>query len=328
MLRLGLQIPNFTYPGVTTAELFERVATVAVTAERSGFDTVMVMDHFFQLPMLGDPHDEMFEAYTLLGALAARTERVQLGTLVTGVTYRNPAFLAKQVTGLDVISRGRAFLGIGAAWYAEEHHALGFDFPPVAERFERLEEALHICRAMFNGERPTFVGKHYRVHDAANVPGPVRPEGIPVMVGGSGERKTLRIAARHADLWNTTAPFRELPHKIEVLARHCADIGRDPGAIAKSPLGSLFLADTMEAAKAKQYATLRRRGIDPDQLDEAGWREIGARQVVGDPDSVAEQVRDLLALGCDGVCFNMPADGWEPEAVARAGELLTPLVNG
>ncbi len=327
MLRLGLQIPNFTYPGVATAELFERVATVAVTAERSGFDTVMVMDHFYQLPMLGNPHDEMFEAYTLLGALAARTERVQLGTLVTGVTYRNPAFLAKQATALDVISSGRAFLGIGAAWYAEEHHALGFDFPPVAERFERLEEALHICRAMFNGERPTFVGKHYRVHDAANVPGPVRPEGIPVMVGGSGERKTLRIAARHADLWNTTAPFRELPHKIEVLARHCADIGRDPGTIAKSSLGSLFLADSMEAAKAKQHATLRRRGIDPDQLDEAGWREIGARQVVGDPDSVAEQVRDLLALGCDGVCFNMPADGWEPEAVARAGELLAPLVN-
>src|SRR5438105_14300925 len=155
MIRAGLQIPNFTYPDVAPDELFERVAAVAVAAEESGFDTVMVMDHFYQLPLLGPPEHEMFEAYTLLGALAARTSTAKLGTLVTGVTYRNPAILAKVVTALDVISKGRAFLGIGAAWFDVEHEALGVDFPPVRERFERLEEALAATRAMFRGEGPT-----------------------------------------------------------------------------------------------------------------------------------------------------------------------------
>src|SRR3954463_13008398 len=148
MIRIGLQIPNFTYPGVPDDELFERVAAIATTGEQAGFDTVMVMDHFYQLPLLGPPEHAMFEAYTLLGALAARTSKVKLGTLVTGVTYRNPAILAKIVTTLDVISRGRAFLGIGAAWFDVEHEALGVEFPPIPERFDRLEEALQICRAM------------------------------------------------------------------------------------------------------------------------------------------------------------------------------------
>ncbi|OWY59764.1 LLM class F420-dependent oxidoreductase, partial [cyanobacterium TDX16] len=142
MFRAGLQIPNFTYPDVAPDQLFETVAAIATTGEQNGFDCVMVMDHFFQLPLLGPPEAEMFEAYTLLGALAARTETAMLGTLVTGVTYRNPAILAKQVTALDVISKGRAFLGIGAAWYDTEHEALGVDFPPVKQRFEMLEEAL------------------------------------------------------------------------------------------------------------------------------------------------------------------------------------------
>src|SRR3954463_12140499 len=148
MIKAGLQIPNFTYPGVAPEQLFDRVADAAVAAEESGFDTVMVMDHFYQLPLLGPPEHEMFEAYTLLGALAARTRTAKLGTLVTGVTYRNPAILAKIVTTLDVISRGRAFLGIGAAWFDVEHAALGVEFPPIPERFDRLEEALQICRAM------------------------------------------------------------------------------------------------------------------------------------------------------------------------------------
>ena len=147
--RLGLQIPNFTYPGVEVGDLFEVIAGAAVAGEANGFDAVFVMDHFFQLPMMGPPEWEMIEAYTLLGALAARTERVSLGTLVTGVTYRNPAVLAKQVTALDVISSGRALLGIGAAWFQEEHDALGVPFPPLRERFELLEDALLIAQAMF-----------------------------------------------------------------------------------------------------------------------------------------------------------------------------------
>ena len=191
---------------------------MAVAAEDAGADTVMVMDHFYQLAMMGPPELEMFEAYTLLGALAARTDAVKLGTLVTGVTYRNPAILAKIVTTLDVISSGRAFLGIGAAWFDVEHEGLGVDFPPVKERFERLEEALHICRAMFRGERPTIEGKHYRVKDAINSPAPVTPGGPPIMIGGQGEKKTLRLMAEHAEMANFTSGFDEIPRKLEVLA--------------------------------------------------------------------------------------------------------------
>jgi F420-dependent oxidoreductase-like protein len=318
-----LQIPNFTYPGVAPEDLFERVATVAVTAEAAGFDTVMVMDHFYQLPLLGPTDHEMFEGYTLLAALAARTERVKLGTLVTGVTYRNPAILAKIVTALDVISRGRAFLGIGAAWFDVEHEALGVDFPPVKERFERLEEALQICRGMFRGERPTFEGKHYRVKDAINAPAPITPGGPPIMIGGSGEKKTLRMMAQYAEMANFTSGYDELPHKLEVLAQHCEDVGRDIDTINKTPLGSLVLGQTMEEAEDKRNALLADRGMPPwDQLDDNIKNMLGARFVVGDADTAGEQIQSLLALGLDGVTFNMPADGWEPEAVAFAGEVL------
>ena len=328
MIRAGLQIPNFTYPGVAPEDLFERVADVAVAAEESGFDTVMVMDHFYQLPLLGPPDHEMFEAYTLLGALAARTSTAKLGTLVTGVTYRNPAILAKIVTAVDVISKGRAFLGIGAAWFGAEHEALGVDFPPVKERFERLEEALHICRAMFRGERPTFQGRHYRVKDAINSPAPITPGGPPIMIGGSGEKKTLRLMAEHAEMANFTAGFDELPRKLEVLAQHCSDVGRDIDTINKTPLGSLILGETMEEAEAKRTRLLQERGMPPwDQLDDSIKALIGARFVVGDPDGVGEQLQGLLALGLDGFTFNMPADGWEVDAVRRAGEVIRKAVS-
>ncbi len=200
LIRMGLQIPNFTYPGVADADLFETVATVATTAERAGADSVFVMDHFFQLAMLGSPDRNMFEAYTLLGALGARTSTVRLGTLVTGVTYRQPAVLAKQVTTLDVITRGRALLGIGAAWFDLEHHALGVDFPPLRERFERLEDAIRICRAMFTEDQSSVTGTHYRTDGAWNHPAPIRPGGPPIMLGGHSP-KAIERAARLADAW-------------------------------------------------------------------------------------------------------------------------------
>ena len=234
---------------------------MAAAADGSGWDTVMVMDHFYQLPLLGPPENEMFEAYTLLGAIAARTSNVKLGTLVTGVTYRNPAVLAKIVTSLDVISKGRAFLGIGAAWFDLEHEGLGVDFPPVKERFERLEEALHICRAMFRGERPTFEGKHYRVKDAINSPAPITPGGPPIMIGGQGEKKTLRLMAQHAEMANFMSGFDELPRKLEVLAGHCADVGRDMADINKTALVSLFLGQTHEEAVAKVDSRLAGLGL-------------------------------------------------------------------
>jgi F420-dependent oxidoreductase-like protein len=323
MIRAGLQIPNFTYPGVEPRQLFERVSDVAVAAERSGFDTVMVMDHFYQLPLLGPPDHEMLEAYTLLGGLAARTSKVNLGTLVTGVTYRNPAILAKIVTTLDVISQGRAFLGIGAAWFDVEHAGLGVDFPPVKERMDRLEEAIHICRAMFRGERPSFDGKYYRTHDAINSPAPVREGGPPIMVGGQGERRTLRIMAEHADMANFTSGYDELPRKLDVLASHCADVGRDPDDINKTSLGSLVLGRTMEEAESRRNAFLRERGLDWDALDDNTRAMLGARLVVGDSDLAGERIRDLLELGLDGVTFNIPAEGHLIENVEHAGEVVT-----
>ena len=327
MIKVGLQIPNFTYPGVAPEHLFERVAEVAVAAEGAGADTVMVMDHFYQLAMLGPIEHEMMEAYTLLGAIAARTSKVQLGTLVTGVTYRNPAILAKIVTTLDVISSGRAFLGIGAAWFDVEHHALGVDFPPVKERFERLEEALVICRAMFRGERPTIEGQHYQVRDAINSPLPVQPGGPPIMIGGQGEKKTLRFMAKYAEMANFTAGFDEIPRKLEVLAAHCAAEGRDLATINKTPLASMVLADTNEEAIRLRNEFLLGRGLDFDALDDATRAAVAARLIVGDADSVGEQVRDLMALGLDGITVNLPANGHDPEAVDRTIRTLVAAVG-
>jgi F420-dependent oxidoreductase-like protein len=326
MIKAGLQIPNFTYPDTKPDELFEKVAAIAVAGEDSGFDTVMVMDHFYQLPLLGPPDNEMFESYTLLGALAARTSKARLGTLVTGVTYRNPALLAKSVTALDVISKGRAFLGIGAAWYDVEHEGLGVDFPPVKERMDRLEEALQICRGMFRGERPTFDGTYYRVKDAINVPAPIQAGGPPIMIGGQGERRTLRLMAQYADMANFTSGFDELPHKLEVLAGHCADVGRDIDDINKTSLGTLAIGPTMEAAEAQRNDFLRERGLDWDTLDDATKALVGARIIVGDPDTVGEHVQRLLDMGLDGVCFNMPA-AYDVDLVALGGETVSAAVR-
>jgi len=325
--KLGYQIPNFTYPDTKPADLFGAIARQAREADGSGFDTVMVMDHFYQLPMLGPAEHEMFEAYTLLGALAARTKVVKLGTLVTGVTYRNPAILAKIVTTLDVISGGRAFLGIGAAWHDVEHEALGIDFPPVKERFERLEEALQICRAMFRGERPTIEGRHYTVRDAINSPAPLTPDGPPIMIGGQGEKKTLRLMAQHAEMANFTSGFDELPRKLEVLAGHCADVGRDYDSINKTPLCSVVVGDTMEEAEQLRNQFLLARGLDFETLDDATRAMLAARLVVGDADVAGEQVQRLMGLGLDGITANLPANGHDTEAVTRTIEVLKKAVG-
>jgi F420-dependent oxidoreductase-like protein len=327
MISVGIQIPNFTYPDTAPADLFERVAAIAVAAEDAGADTVMVMDHFYQLPLLGPVEHEMFEAYTLLGGLAARTKTAKLGTLVTGVTYRNPAILAKIVTTLDVISQGRAFLGIGAAWFDVEHNALGVPFPPVKERFERLEEALAICRAMFRGERPTIEGKHYAVRDAINSPAPITPGGPPIMIGGQCEKKTQRLMAEHAEMANYTSGFDEIPRKLEVLKGHCADGGRDYDSINKTSLCSVVVGETMEQAAALRRDFLLARGMDWDSLDDATRALVAARLVVGDPDSAGEQVRSLVDLGLDGITANLPANGHDPEAVTRTVEVLKAAVG-
>jgi len=326
-MRLALQIPNFTYPDVPPEDLFETVATVATTAEGSGFDTVLVMDHFYQLPMLGSPDQPMFEAYTLLSALAARTSRVELGTLVTGVTYRNPAFLAKVVSALDVISGGRALLGIGAAWFDVEHHALGFEFPPVSQRFEMLEEAVHITQAMFEDTRPTYEGKHFQVRDAINNPKPLRDH-VPLMIGGQGEKKTLRIAADHADLVNFTCGLDEVPRKLDVLEGHLANAGRDRSQIGASVLSFLITGETDDDAFATRNELVGGMGMSWDDLDEDTRTMLGNRMLVGGPDTIGELVQDrILGQGLDAVTVNIPSGGHVPEVVARAGEVLAKAMS-
>ncbi|MGI9126319.1 MAG: LLM class F420-dependent oxidoreductase, partial [Mycobacterium sp.] len=232
-IRLGLQIPNFSY-GTPVAELFPTVIAQAREAQESGFDSVFVMDHFYQLPMLGAPEEPMLEAYTALGALATATERVLLGTLVTGNTYRNPSLLAKAITTLDVISQGRAVLGLGTGWFELEHDQLGFEFGTFTERFAKLDEALQIILPMINGERVTFSGKYYRTEKA--MAEPRFRDHIPLMIGGRGEKKTFGLAARFFDHLNVIAALPEIPGKISALRQRCAEVDRDPATLETSVL--------------------------------------------------------------------------------------------
>jgi F420-dependent oxidoreductase-like protein len=318
MMRLGLQMPSFTYPDVPDDKLFDRAADIAVTAEQSGFDCLWVMDHFYQIPFVGRRAEPMLESYTLLAGLAARTSTASLGTMVTGVTYRNPALLAKIVTTLDLVSSGRAVLGIGAAWNEDEHRGYGFDFPPVKERMDRLEEALQICRAMFTEEAPTFTGRYYRIEEALNFPRPIRPNGIPILVGGSGEQRTLRLVARYADACNLFGDPSTIRHKLEVLEKHCDEVGRDSAQITKTRLGAVAIAPTVAEAEKKAEAAAARRGWSIEQYR--------AYSLVGTPDMVAEEARAYLDAGLDGLFFNMP-DVYDLEAVALAGKTLNSVVQ-
>jgi F420-dependent oxidoreductase-like protein len=313
MTRLGYQIPSFTYPDTDAGTVYPVIARQAREADQSGFDTVLVMDHFYQLPMLGAPEEFMLECYTLLGALAGVTSTVRLGALVTGNTYRNPAVLAKAVTTLDVVSQGRAQLGIGAGWFELEHQAFGIPFGTFTERFEKLEEALQIIRPMLRGERVTFDGAHYQVNEAFCSPAQVGH--IPVMIGGGGERKTLRMVAQYADESNLICDRRDVARKLEVLAQHCEHLGRDRGELTVTWQRSACIAPTMEQARSELHAAFGDRGVDLDRF------------VVGDPDTVGEQFAADLALGVDGFTVNMPANGHVPDRVALLGATLAPLIG-
>jgi len=225
-VRIGLQIQDFSGAG-GAQQLGRQLAAVATTADDAGFDSIAVMDHFFQISMIGPPEQDMLEAYTTLGYLAGCTSRARLLTLVTGAVYRHPGILAKAVTTLDVVSGGRAELGIGAAWYEREHKALGVPFPPTAERFERLEEAIQICLQMWSDDNGRFDGKHYRLDETICSPEPVSIPRPRILIGGGGERKTLRLVARYADACNFFGGPDEVSHKLDVLRRHCEAVGRD-----------------------------------------------------------------------------------------------------
>jgi F420-dependent oxidoreductase-like protein len=233
-VKLGLHISNFTWPE-GAPRLGAVLAEIASTADEVGFERISVMDHLWQIAVIGPPEHEMLEAYTTLGYLAGHTRRARLLTLVTGVTYRAPGLLAKAVTTLDVLSGGRAMLGIGAGWNEEESRGLGLLFPPTAERFERLEEALQICRQMFHGDETPFRGKHYQLDRPLNSPQPLTKPHPPILIGGGGEKKTLRLVAQYADACNLF-PGPDLQHKLDVLKQHCETVGRDYDEIEKTVL--------------------------------------------------------------------------------------------
>ncbi|HEY8819197.1 MAG TPA: LLM class F420-dependent oxidoreductase [Candidatus Limnocylindrales bacterium] len=308
----GLHLPDYTFPDTPTERLFDRVVEQAKAAEEAGFSLVTVMDHLYQIQGIGPVTDPMLEGWSTLAALARETTRVRLGTLVTGVTYRNPALVAKMATTLDVISGGRAILGMGAAWNDEEHLGYGFDFPPVRERMDRLDEALTIIRAMFSEERPTFTGRYYRIHDALDVPRPIQPGGPRILVGGGGEQRTLKIAAAHADMthWFPLG-LEAIRHKNEVLEGYCEAIGRDPATIERTMATPVVVA----GSDAEASAVLDR--LPPERR---------AHVAAGTPEQMAEALRPYLDAGFTGFTFNNSIYR-TPEAIGRVGELLR-LVGG
>ncbi|MEU8341726.1 probable F420-dependent oxidoreductase, Rv1855c family [Actinomadura meyerae] len=236
-MRIGLQVPSFTFPG-GPEQIGPTFGRMARDADQGGLSSFWVMDHFFQIAGVGPAEEPMLEGYSALAYAAALTERITLGTMVTGVTYRHPGILVKTVTTLDVLSGGRAWLGIGAAWNEEESRGLGVRFPPTAERFERLEETLRIAHRMWEGDESPFEGEHYRLERPLNSPPALRRPHPPILVGGSGEKKTLRFVAKYADACNLF-DGEELPRKLEVLREHCEREGRDYSEIEKTTLGLL-----------------------------------------------------------------------------------------
>jgi F420-dependent oxidoreductase-like protein len=314
MTRLGYQIPNFTYPDTRPEEIFDKVVAQARAAEAAGYDRVMVMDHFYQLPGIGRHDEPMFECYSMLSALAQHTEKVRLSALVTGNTYRNPTLLAKTVTTLDHVSHGRATLGIGAGWFEKEHDDLGFEFGSFGERFEKLEEALQMIVPMLRGERPTLRGKYYTATEAANSPAPVSR--IPIMIGGQGEKKTLRMVAQYADESNLTGTVKDIPRKLEVLAEHCERLGRDRSELVVTKLLMVAVAPTLEELEADLAATAEVKGWNDTVME-----MVRKALVYGDADTVGEHIARAVAMGIDGVTVDLPINGHNLERVQLLGKV-------
>ena len=308
----GLHHPSYTFPGIPGDRLFDRVVENAKAAERAGFDLFTVMDHFYQIRGIGPETEPMLEAYTTLAGVAAHTTRIKLSTLVTGVTYRNPALLAKQVTTLDVISKGRALLGIGAAWNEDEHAGYGIDFPSIGHREDRLEEAVQIARLMFTEERPSFVGKHYRIDSVLNVPRPIQRGGPKILIGGMGERRTLRILAKYGDIGHWFgAPVEELKRKKAVFEEHCAEVDRNPADVM------LTLGISVAVVKSEKEGKTVLDSLPPE-------RRAMSRAMT--PEQTAEFLRPFIDAGFGGFTFNNPVLP-TVEAIGLAGEMIK-MVRG
>jgi F420-dependent oxidoreductase-like protein len=295
-MRMGLQVPNFTWPS-GPEKLGEEFGALAERAEAAGFYSLWVMDHFFQIPVVGPSDMEMLEAYTTLGYAAGRTKRIKLGTMVTGVTYRWPGILVKTVTSLDVLSGGRAYFGVGAAWNEEEHRGLGVPFPPLKERFERLEETLQIALQMWSGEANPYTGKHYQLERALNVPQALTKPRPPILIGGTGEQKTLRLVAQYGDGCNLFARMGDevLRHKLDVLRGHCERYGRPYGDIEKTTL------DTLRLSRDGGQGTIS-------------------------PQAAVEACAHLAAMGIDQAIINMP-NPTDPAVFELLATQVIPEVN-
>jgi F420-dependent oxidoreductase-like protein len=304
-MRLGLQVSHFSWPGAPQS-IGPTFGGIARDAETAGIASIWVMDHFFQIRGIGPPELEMLESYTALAFAAGQTSTIELGTLVTGVTYRHPGILAKVVTTLDVLSGGRAWLGVGAAWNEDEHRGLGVPFPPVSERFERLEETLQIVLQMWSGDESPFRGKHYSLDRPLNSPPAIREPHPPILVGGMGERKTLRLVARYADASNffDVGPQR-LRATCDVLRGHCADVGRDYNDITKTVLTRISLSEKGGSAPSGEPTMSVAAAVDKlGALAEAGIDDaiLGMGNQT-DPDAyplLAEVVRQVSGVTAGG----------------------------
>ncbi len=306
----SFHLPNYTHPGTPPAQLFDRVIEQARAAEDAGFAQVTVMDHLYQIPGVGEVDEPMLEGWSVLNALARETSRVRLGTQVSGVTYRNPAMVAKLATTLDVISGGRAVLGLGAAWNEQEHRGYGYEFPPVKERMDRLDEALTVIRSMFTEERPTFSGTHYSIESALNYPRPIQPNGPRIYVGGGGEQRTLRIAAKHADMTHWFAlGLDALKRKTDILYGYCAEIGRDPATIER------VMAAPAMVVRDRADGERMLANLPPDRRPHA---------VIGSPAEAAEAIKPYVDAGFTGFTFNNTFYR-TPDQIALVGEALAIL---
>jgi len=281
-LKLAIHNPSFAYPGGPKS-IAPMLAATARAAEEGGADQYTLMDHWFQIPPVGSPEEPMLEGYTSLGYIAAQTERIRLGLLVTGVTYRHPGLLAKTVTTLDVLSGGRAQFGLGAAWFEQEHVGLGVPYPPIAERFERLEEAIQICFQMWSDDDGPYEGKHYRLAQTLCSPSPVQQPRPTLMIGGAGEKKTLRLVARYADACNLFGNDLDVvAHKLEVLKAHCEAENRDYGSIEKTILFGRNPIDDVDAFLSQM-----------DAMAKLGIEKVWVSNRVPDPPAWASEVCEM-----------------------------------
>ncbi|MGE5822456.1 MAG: TIGR03560 family F420-dependent LLM class oxidoreductase [Nitrososphaerota archaeon] len=282
-MQFGLQKPIFTfdYRGDDTSQIIDSLKKLATTAENNGFDSFWVMDHFHQISMIGKVEEPMLESWTTLSMLAGLTTKIKLGTLVTGIMYRYPAILAKVAATLDVLSKGRLFMGIGAAWNEDESHAYGIHFPPATERLSRLEEAIQIIRNMWTEEpSASFNGKYYQIRNAYCNPKPIQKPSPPILVGGSGERKTLKIVAKYADACNLFGSAETVKRKLNILKEHCKSVGRDYNSILKTKLGIIVIEDEKQTAEKKIEQIFK--GMPEEQI-----REFA---LYGTPEDVLRQI--------------------------------------